>query len=195
MSTTKRITRRNQSLLVNTEITKGTPTVTKTTRNKTQKPEIQINKGEDINENRINNDEMESEKTINGEVGNIQIQFSNLEGENRCQHCKEVFQNPILLLRHKRKEHSFPKRHLLLEDIEKYYDYPNRSFCPICKRTLKSNNFRCNFIKHLQTHAKVNTIECVICKQKFKRKEHMLNHQKRHIVPIEDFIKNKKAKR
>lgn len=125
----------------------------------------------------------------------VQIQFNNASGDNRCNHCREYFENPLMLLRHKRELHNFPKTLLPIEEIEKYYDYPNRNFCPICKKVIKTNNYRSIFLKHLHTHTVMLIFKCVICKKKFRRKDHMLNHQKRHVVPIEDYIGEKKAKK
>lgn len=173
-----------------------TARITKQTIIKTENI-FQIKRNEEIHENTGVNDVKEEPEEVTKCVGgeNIRIKFSNLEGKSRCQHCKEVFENPILLLRHKRKEHTSAKKYLLPEEIEKYYHHPNRNLCPICKKTLKTNNHRSVFIKHLQSHAVVQMFECIICKQKFKRKDHMLSHQKRHIVPIEDFIKTKNHKK
>lgn len=142
------------------------------------------------------NDELNGENSRDDKQDNevkVKIQFNNATGENRCNHCKEIFENPLLLLRHKREAHKFPKKLLPREEIEKYYDYPNRSFCPICKKVIKTNNFRSIYLKHLHTHTVIAVFECIICKKVFKRKDHMVNHQKRHIVPIEDFIKKGKS--
>lgn len=150
---------------------------------------------DDLITNGNNTEDTDKSDRQNNEVKEeikFQVQFNNASGNNRCNYCREQFDNPLMLLRHKREFHKFPKTLLPLEEIEKYYDYPNRNFCPICKKAIKTNNYRSLFLKHLQTHTH-NVFECVICKRKFKRRDHMMNHQKRHVVPIEDFIGSKKS--
>lgn len=155
----------------------------------------------DINSNNKMLERNSSEENINTSCENgelnakkrVEIQVNNASGDHKCNHCREYFENPILLLRHKREVHNFPRTLLPIEDIEKYYDYPNRTFCPICKKVIKTNNFRSVFIKHLHTHTPMLVFECIICKKKFRRKDHMINHQKRHVVPMEDFIKKKNS--
>ncbi|KAJ8958469.1 hypothetical protein NQ318_002261 [Aromia moschata] len=62
----------------------------------------------------------------------------------QCKKCKELFENPLDLLRH------------------------NRSV----------------FIKHLLVHTTGLTHECSVCKMKFRRRDHMRAHEKRHIVSV-----------
>lgn len=114
----------------------------------------------------------------------------NKEYEERCRYCSKFFTNPVECLRHKRTH--FNKIILPLEVIENYYDYPNRTYCPICKEKLKSRNFRSIFIKHLLTHTAHTSFNytCVVCKRKFKRKDHMSAHQKRHVVPFDMVFEN-----
>lgn len=159
--------------------------------NLNERTELSNSRAEEDNKSTQDDDNSDNETEVKEEL-KFQIQFNNASGVNRCNYCKEHFDNPLMLLRHKRESHSFPKTLLPLEEIEKYYDYPNRNFCPICKKAIKTNNYRSIFLKHLQTHT-YNVFECVICKKKFKRRDHMLNHQKRHVVPIEDFIGGKKG--
>ncbi|KAJ8985252.1 hypothetical protein NQ317_018282 [Molorchus minor] len=99
-----------------------------------------------------------------------------------CKHCKTIFDNPLELLRHTRDCHSFPRTILPPEEIEKYFDSPNREFCPICEKPIKTRNFRSVFIKHLLVHTTGLTHECKVCKKKFRRRDHMRAHEKRHII-------------
>lgn len=102
----------------------------------------------------------------------------------QCKHCNTLFDNPLELLRHTRDCHNFPRTILPPEEIEKYFDYPNRQYCPICEKPIKTRNFRSIFIKHLLVHTRGLTHECSICKKKFRRRDHMRAHEKRHIVPL-----------
>lgn len=102
----------------------------------------------------------------------------------RCKHCNSLFDNPLDLLRHTRDCHNFPRTILPPDEIEKYFDYPNRQFCPICEKPIKTRNFRSVFIKHLLVHTTGLTHECGICKKKFRRRDHMRAHEKRHIVSL-----------
>lgn len=119
------------------------------------------------------------------------VTFSKLERNckneflEKCRYCNACFRNPLELLRHKR-THNSDKIILPIEEIEKYFDYPNRSYCPICKQKLKTKNFRSIFTKHLLTHTSTTLYGCVICKKQFTRKDHMRAHEKRHIVPLEE---------
>lgn len=101
--------------------------------------------------------------------------------EHTCTLCKVTFKDQIELLRHQRASHQFPKTILTLEQIERYYDYPNRNNCPICKKPIRSN-FRSVFIKHLKTHTMAKSAVCRICNMVFKSKSYMRSHEKRHVV-------------
>ncbi|XP_018561546.1 zinc finger protein 2-like [Anoplophora glabripennis] len=102
----------------------------------------------------------------------------------QCKHCSTLFDNPLELLRHTRDCHNFPRTILPPDEIEKYFDYPNRQYCPICEKPIKTRNFRSVFIKHLLVHTTGLTHECSICKKKFRRRDHMRAHEKRHIVSL-----------
>ncbi|KAJ8931354.1 hypothetical protein NQ314_015763 [Rhamnusium bicolor] len=83
-----------------------------------------------------------------------------------CKHCKTLFDSPLDLLRHTRDCHNFPRTILPPDEIAKYFDSPNRSFCPICEKPIKTRNFRSVFIKHLLVHTTGLTHECGVCKKK-----------------------------
>lgn len=132
------------------------------------------------------NNETSSKET---QVLTDSVTFTRLENnkkkdyKERCRFCSSVFTNPVEFLRHGR-THS-AKIMLPLEVIENYYDYPNRTYCPICKEKLKTKNFKSIFIKHLLTHTTTLKYTCAVCKKQFRRKDHMSAHQKRHIVPFD----------
>lgn len=111
------------------------------------------------------------------------IQFcKNFLGQlHGCPSCSDVFVSELELLRHKRAKHTMPKIVMGPGEIKKYYDVADRSQCPICKKFLSSTN-KSIYLKHLLSHTYVGEHECPVCKKKFKRKDHMRMHQKRHIV-------------
>ncbi|XP_044764575.1 PR domain zinc finger protein 15-like [Coccinella septempunctata] len=98
-----------------------------------------------------------------------------------CPRCPEVFVSELELFRHKRAKHTAPKIIMALSEVKKFYDVPDRSHCPICKRVFNSSN-KTIYIKHLQSHSYIGEYACPVCKKNFKRKDHMRMHQKRHIV-------------
>ncbi|XP_045469722.1 zinc finger protein 394-like [Harmonia axyridis] len=98
-----------------------------------------------------------------------------------CPKCSEVFVSELELFRHKRAKHTSPKIIMAPDEIKKFYNVSDRSQCPICKKTLSSQN-KSIYIKHLQSHSYIGEFECPICKKKFKRKDHMRIHEKRHII-------------
>ncbi|XP_023012787.1 uncharacterized protein [Leptinotarsa decemlineata] len=113
------------------------------------------------------------------------ISFSEVDktdSDKKCKQCHKFFENPLDLLRHSRTCRNIPIKILPPEEVEKYFDSPNRNFCPICEKPIKTKNFRSIFIKHLLVHTVGLSHECNICKKKFKRRDHMKAHHKRHIV-------------
>lgn len=173
------------------------------TNNNIEQTELQIT--EDLNDSgsSTKNISPESENMINKQITNNDVsiydyneQDDNFEDKDlnedgdeninnrRCKHCNSLFDNPLDLLRHTRDCHNFPRTILPPEEIEKYFDYPNRQFCPICEKPIKTRNFRSVFIKHLLVHTTGLTHECGICKKKFRRRDHMRAHEKRHIVSL-----------
>lgn len=114
----------------------------------------------------------------------INIIKNNNEKDTNCSICGQRFDNPLDLLRHRRDLHNFPRTIVSAGVIERYFDSPNRSFCPICRKPIKTRNYRSVFIKHLMVHTVGETFECKVCSKKFKRKDHMKAHEKRHIVLV-----------
>ncbi|XP_056641562.1 zinc finger protein 319-like [Diorhabda sublineata] len=114
----------------------------------------------------------------------------------KCKICTFIAETPIDLLKHKRDAHKVERKFLPSHEILKYFDYPDRTFCPICEQPIKSRNFRSTFIKHLLIHSAELTYECRICKKKFRRRDHMRSHEKRHVLSyaelkaIEDTVDN-----
>lgn len=114
----------------------------------------------------------------------------------KCKLCTLIVETPMDLLKHKRDAHKIQKISLPLIEVEKYFDYPDRTFCPICGQPIKSRNFRSAFIKHLLVHSTGITHDCRICKRKFRRLDHMRSHERRHVLTyaelraIEDTVDN-----
>ncbi|KAG5894723.1 hypothetical protein JTB14_006142 [Gonioctena quinquepunctata] len=102
--------------------------------------------------------------------------------DRKCKHCNKFFENPLDRLHHSRLYHNFPKIILPLEEVEKYFDYPNRKLCPICEKPINLGNHKSKFINHLLVHTDRLEHECSICKKRFTRRGHMRAHEKRHIV-------------
>ncbi|KAK9892795.1 hypothetical protein WA026_021987 [Henosepilachna vigintioctopunctata] len=98
-----------------------------------------------------------------------------------CRKCSQVFLSSLELLRHSRREHTYPKIIMSPAEISKFISLKDRSHCPICEKPL-SSSYKSIYLKHLQTHSCVLEHICPICKKKFKRRDHMRAHQKRHIV-------------
>ncbi|CAG9830959.1 unnamed protein product [Diabrotica balteata] len=102
--------------------------------------------------------------------------------DTKCKFCDFIAENPMELLKHKRKFHTATRYILPVHEIRKYFDYPDRSFCPICEQPVKTKNFRSIFIRHLLVHAPGFTFQCRICKKRFRRHDHMKAHEKRHVL-------------
>ncbi|CAH1107835.1 unnamed protein product [Psylliodes chrysocephalus] len=106
--------------------------------------------------------------------------------EHQCKLCPFVAENAIDLIRHKRKEHSGPRKIISPDEIQKYFDWPDRDFCPICEKPIKTKNYKSLFIKHLLVHTTGLAYECKICKKKFRRIDHLKGHEKRHIITFDE---------
>ncbi|XP_050501942.1 PR domain zinc finger protein 5-like [Diabrotica virgifera virgifera] len=102
--------------------------------------------------------------------------------DTKCKYCEFIADNPMELLKHKRELHTAAKQTLPVHEIQKYFDYPDRSFCPICEQPVKTKNFRSIFIRHLLVHAPSMSFQCRICKKRFRRLDHMKAHEKRHVL-------------
>ncbi|XP_030767038.1 zinc finger protein 200-like [Sitophilus oryzae] len=102
-----------------------------------------------------------------------------------CCYCKEVFPDPIDVLRHKRELHQFPKTFLSKEELAPYMEYENISECPICFKTMQRIECKSIYLKHLLTHSKDYNNECKICGKTFRRMDHCQTHEKKHIVKLD----------
>lgn len=98
-----------------------------------------------------------------------------------CKQCKQEFETSLILLRHSRETHSYPRILMAMSEIKKFYRIEDRSVCPICRKPLRSN-FMSAFTKHLHTHANDMRYGCQVCKKKFRRPDHMKAHEKRHVI-------------
>ncbi|KAJ8916613.1 hypothetical protein NQ315_000258 [Exocentrus adspersus] len=123
-------------------------------------------------------------KSDEDSVQDVKLNNDGFVKNRQCKHCSTLFDNPLDLLRHTRDCHNLPRTILPMEEVEKYFDYPNKLFCPICEKPIKTHNIRSVFIKHLLVHTTGVAHECTVCKKQFRRRDHMRAHEKRHVVPL-----------
>ncbi|XP_060534271.1 histone-lysine N-methyltransferase PRDM9-like isoform X1 [Cylas formicarius] len=107
-----------------------------------------------------------------------------LERKKRtCKNCYLVFEDPMEVLRHNRTAHTYPKVWLPTEKVMKHMNVKDKSKCPICGKPLYAK-YKSEFVKHLKTHIEDYEYQCKVCKHMFRRKDHLRNHESRHIVGI-----------
>lgn len=99
--------------------------------------------------------------------------------------CKEVFNDPLDVLRHKRKFHTSPKILLSKEELEPFLLLKNRNTCPICFKVISNHVTRAPYINHVMIHCNKPSFKCKICGTTFKRKHALSVHEKRHVVTPE----------
>ncbi|KAL3270762.1 hypothetical protein HHI36_021288 [Cryptolaemus montrouzieri] len=98
-----------------------------------------------------------------------------------CKECSEVFFTAVELFRHKKMKHTYPRIKMAPDEVNKHINIKDRSHCPICGRPINSR-YKSIYVKHVQTHSWLAEHECPTCKKKFRRKDQMKKHAKRHIV-------------
>ncbi|CAH0549607.1 unnamed protein product [Brassicogethes aeneus] len=98
----------------------------------------------------------------------------------KCRMCAQVFLNPFEKLKHTRETHKIIKITVPYDEVAKYFDNEDKDNCPICAKHIKSRNFKSVFVKHLLTHTQGTIYPCPICYRRFRRKDHMKNHERRH---------------
>ncbi|CAG9770325.1 unnamed protein product [Ceutorhynchus assimilis] len=103
--------------------------------------------------------------------------------DRTCCTCSKVFSDPVAVLYHKRKEHYRSKIIVDKLELQSYLLKPPKSHCPVCLKQLHhKKNVKTLYVKHLMTHANVleSSLKCKVCERKFKRKDHLENHERRH---------------
>lgn len=99
-----------------------------------------------------------------------------------CRYCKIQFENPFDKLKHTREVHRSVKKIVPYDEVAQYFDNEDKNYCPICDKTIKARNYRSIFVKHLMTHTNGTIYTCSVCQQRFRRKDHMRNHEIRHEI-------------
>ncbi|CAG9858556.1 unnamed protein product [Phyllotreta striolata] len=108
--------------------------------------------------------------------------------KNKCKICEYTADSPIELIKHKRTKHAQTEPVLVFppEEVRKYFDWPDRSTCPLCGKQLKTRNYKSLFLRHLSVHTVGLAYECRICGKKFRRVDQLRGHENRHVVSYEE---------
>ncbi|XP_050302222.1 zinc finger protein weckle-like [Anthonomus grandis grandis] len=126
-------------------------------------------------------DEEDEKKKIQDEMHRKKLKEIS---QRTCQICGAIFDDPIYVLRHKREKHPTKKVQLPKEKLKVYLELDCRPICPLCFKQIPSYQYRSIYTKHILTHTADPEFECEICGQKYKRKDHLENHKKRHVYGV-----------